>query len=81
MGSTASKVRNKIKVVRKPGDVLNQHGLPSTHVEVLTTNENTRISVCRCWKSSKFPICDNAHQLLQKQGVDCGPAMLEIRKR
>merc|ERR1719367_699620 len=35
--------------------------------------------VSRCWKSLKFPACDNSHFRLQKEGVTVGPAMLEIR--
>ncbi|CBZ53126.1 conserved hypothetical protein [Neospora caninum Liverpool] len=46
---------------------------PRTTIEVLRRageNMNTK---------AKFPLCDNLHQKLQKQGVNVGPAMLEIR--
>nr|PVC49790.1 clone ZZD536 mRNA sequence-like protein [Theileria orientalis] len=93
MGSAISKTIKKTKVTRNIGDYLNtsgmfirfQHsiGLPPVHTEVFTSHISpvTRIPVCRCWKSSKFPLCDNSHQKLEKMGIDCGPAMLEIRKR
>eukprot|EP00161_Ancyromonas_sigmoides_P026953 TRINITY_DN9549_c0_g1_i1.p1 TRINITY_DN9549_c0_g1~~TRINITY_DN9549_c0_g1_i1.p1 ORF type:complete len:102 (-),score=37.33 TRINITY_DN9549_c0_g1_i1:59-325(-) len=25
------------------------------------------ISVCRCWKSAKFPLCDGSHKVLNSQ--------------
>ncbi|EAN31899.2 Iron-binding zinc finger CDGSH type family protein [Theileria parva strain Muguga] len=83
MGSAISKQIQKTKVNRKPGDFLNTSGLPAVHTETFTSHiaPVTRIPVCRCWKSAKFPLCDNSHQKLEKLGVDCGPAMLEIRKR
>ncbi|BAM41999.1 clone ZZD536 mRNA sequence-like protein [Theileria orientalis strain Shintoku] len=83
MGSAISKTIKKTKVTRNIGDYLNTSGLPPVHTEVFTSHISpvTRIPVCRCWKSSKFPLCDNSHQKLEKMGIDCGPAMLEIRKR
>ncbi|XP_026193673.1 uncharacterized protein LOC34619364 [Cyclospora cayetanensis] len=70
------------KVMRKAGDPMNVYNLPSVHTEVIypTNKRFTTFSICRCWQSAKFPICDNAHKALQKQGCDCGPAMLEVRQ-
>ncbi|CDJ60273.1 Clone ZZD536 mRNA sequence-like protein, related [Eimeria maxima] len=56
--------------------------LPSVHQEIVypSHKRTQNFSVCRCWQSTKFPICDNSHKVLQKQGCNCGPAMLEIRQ-
>lgn len=52
------------------------------------------VAVCRCWKSGeallrlsvailfcsdRFPLCDNRHQMLMRQGCRVGPAQLDIR--
>ncbi|CDI76171.1 Clone ZZD536 mRNA sequence-like protein, related [Eimeria praecox] len=56
--------------------------LPSVHQEIVypTHKRTLNFSICRCWQSTKFPICDNSHKVLQKQGCNCGPAMLEVRQ-
>ncbi|CDJ41521.1 Chromosome II, complete genome, related [Eimeria tenella] len=70
------------KIMRKAGDPMNVFNLPSVHTEVLypTAKRTVNFSICRCWQSTKFPICDNAHKVLQKQGCNCGPTMLEVRQ-
>ena len=34
------------------------------------------ISLCRCWKSQKFPICDGSHK---EEGNDRGPVIVETQ--
>ncbi|CAD2089200.1 CDGSH iron-sulfur domain-containing protein, putative [Plasmodium vinckei brucechwatti] len=72
----------QIDVFRKKGDILNMRNFKAVHVETVypPLKTSTKISVCRCWKSNKFPYCDNSHQKLQQQGVICGPLLLEVRK-
>nr|BAN66181.1 cisd1-like iron-sulfur, putative [Babesia bovis] len=81
MGQAASVVKAR-RVPRLPGEKLNVHELPKVHVKVMTppSEASTRVSICRCWRSAKFPICDNSHQVLQSQGIKVGPVMLEVRK-
>nr|CEL67113.1 TPA: PfMNL-2 CISD1 family iron-sulfur protein,putative [Neospora caninum Liverpool] len=82
MGGQASKApRTTIEVLRRAGENMNTKGLPAVHTEIVVPSAKRarKFSICRCWKSSKFPLCDNLHQKLQKQGVNVGPAMLEIR--
>ncbi|CDI79209.1 Chromosome II, complete genome, related [Eimeria acervulina] len=69
------------RIMRKAGDPMNVFNLPSVHQEIIypTHKRTLNFSVCRCWQSTKFPICDNSHKVLQKQGCNCGPAMLEVR--
>jgi CDGSH-type Zn-finger protein len=33
------------------------------------------ISLCRCWQSKKFPLCDGTHNSLDN---DRGPAVIQI---
>ncbi|GIX64317.1 CDGSH iron-sulfur domain-containing protein, putative [Babesia caballi] len=81
MGQTVS-ITHASRVPRKFGEKLNVFNLPMEHVKVLMppSEPSTRISVCRCWRSAKFPICDNSHQLLRDQGINVGPVMFEARK-
>eukprot|EP00929_Paragymnodinium_shiwhaense_P027785 TRINITY_DN16226_c0_g2_i1.p1 TRINITY_DN16226_c0_g2~~TRINITY_DN16226_c0_g2_i1.p1 ORF type:complete len:153 (+),score=12.27 TRINITY_DN16226_c0_g2_i1:99-557(+) len=68
-------------VYRLGGENLNNLGFPEV-TEVIydkPTVKPHRVVICRCWQSLKFPMCDNSHQRLQKQGVHCGPLMLEIK--
>jgi CDGSH-type Zn-finger protein len=38
------------------------------------------ISVCRCWKSAKFPICDGAHKVLNSQHKSkLGPLVVKVK--
>ncbi|KAL8271927.1 hypothetical protein Esti_004051 [Eimeria stiedai] len=85
------------KVTRKAGDPMNVYNLPAVHTEFVypSRKRTMNYSICRCWQSSKFPICDNSHKKLQWQGCNCdarcalisresiriaGPVMLEIRQ-
>ncbi|KAF8820873.1 putative PfMNL-2 CISD1 family iron-sulfur protein [Cardiosporidium cionae] len=72
----------KRRNVRLPGEYLNAWDLPSSYTRVIYTpnSKATRFCVCRCWRSASFPYCDNTHKKLQKQGIQCGPIMVEIRK-
>jgi len=83
MGAEASKPVQKAasSALRKAGDNLNTLGFPVVHERIFypPTGKPARMTVCRCWQSLKFPLCDNTHQRLQKQGINCGPVMLEIK--
>eukprot|EP00921_Rhytidocystis_pertsovi_P010000 GHVQ01015993.1.p1 GENE.GHVQ01015993.1~~GHVQ01015993.1.p1 ORF type:complete len:144 (-),score=16.87 GHVQ01015993.1:452-883(-) len=82
MGQGLSKKSKVVsQVCRKPGEFLNTMNFPADHVETVypPMQPAKKISVCRCWQSANFPICDNAHQQLQKQGIRTGPVMLELR--
>mmetsp|Transcript_946 Transcript_946/g.2407 ORF Transcript_946/g.2407 Transcript_946/m.2407 type:complete len:143 (-) Transcript_946:36-464(-) len=69
--------------LRRAGDPLNTLGYPVVHERVFLPpgggGKPARFCICRCWQSLKFPLCDNTHQRLQKQGVNVGPVMLEIK--
>mmetsp|Transcript_80289 Transcript_80289/g.146450 ORF Transcript_80289/g.146450 Transcript_80289/m.146450 type:complete len:135 (+) Transcript_80289:65-469(+) len=68
-------------VLRQAGDPLNTLGWPVAHEKVFSkpTGKAVRYTICRCWQSLRFPLCDNSHQRLQKQGIHCGPVMFEVR--
>lgn len=78
----AKSVMHRRKVPRALGDELNIFHHPKEHIEIVvqTSAPSKRISVCRCWRSAKFPLCDNSHQIMQSQGIKVGPAMVEVRK-
>ena len=56
---------------RVPGDKLNKLNLPAVHEFYLPPpvqgGKPTKRSICRCWLSKRFPICDNSHLKLHKQ--------------
>eukprot|EP00927_Polykrikos_kofoidii_P061943 TRINITY_DN56760_c0_g1_i1.p2 TRINITY_DN56760_c0_g1~~TRINITY_DN56760_c0_g1_i1.p2 ORF type:complete len:134 (-),score=20.29 TRINITY_DN56760_c0_g1_i1:154-555(-) len=84
MGGAASEPAKKVitsGALRRAGDNLNTLGFPVVHEQIFQrpAGKPTRTVVCRCWQSMKFPLCDNTHQRLQKQGINCGPVMLEIK--
>jgi CDGSH-type Zn-finger protein len=35
---------------------------------LVTLEPGEKISLCRCWKSTTFPICDDSHKLGGTQG-------------
>ena len=38
-----------------------------------------KVAICRCWKSSKFPLCDGAHNAHNKACGDAvGPAIVTV---
>ncbi|SJK86151.1 CDGSH iron-sulfur domain-containing protein, putative [Babesia microti strain RI] len=79
MGANTSK---KVQIGRKAGEYINKRGYEKEHSITISGLEvpAKRFSICRCWQSAKFPFCDNAHQILQRKQVNCGPVMLEIRR-
>ena len=39
--------------------------------------DKSKIALCRCWKSKKFPYCDGSHrEYNQISGDNVGPAIL-----
>lgn len=40
----------------------------------VTLHPGERVALCRCWKSSKFPLCDGTH----KQHAGFGPAVIVV---
>mmetsp|Transcript_66885 Transcript_66885/g.151080 ORF Transcript_66885/g.151080 Transcript_66885/m.151080 type:complete len:110 (-) Transcript_66885:295-624(-) len=83
MGGEASRpVKQASNLIRRAGDPLNTLSYPVVHEKVVlppTPGKPVRVTICRCWQSLKFPLCDNTHQRLQKQGCNIGPVMLEIK--
>ncbi len=49
-----------------------QRGHIRTHV---TMRKGEVISLCRCWKSAKFPLCDGTHNTLEN---DKGPVVIHV---
>mmetsp|Transcript_81988 Transcript_81988/g.171613 ORF Transcript_81988/g.171613 Transcript_81988/m.171613 type:complete len:137 (+) Transcript_81988:168-578(+) len=83
MGAEASQPVKKAAAtaIRTAGEPMNTLGWPAVHEQIFyaPTVKPHRYSICRCWKSAKFPLCDNAHQKLQKLGVNVGPTILEVK--
>lgn len=49
-----------------------KNGHIRTHVTVV---RGESISLCRCWQSKKFPLCDGSHNSLDN---DRGPAIIHV---
>ena len=85
MGGLASQPLQKVKgsVLRKAGEPLNTLGYQKVHEKSVITagTKPVRVTVCRCWQSLRFPLCDNTHQRLQKLGCNVGPVMVEIKSK
>eukprot|EP00933_Yihiella_yeosuensis_P081932 TRINITY_DN95627_c0_g1_i1.p1 TRINITY_DN95627_c0_g1~~TRINITY_DN95627_c0_g1_i1.p1 ORF type:complete len:140 (-),score=24.39 TRINITY_DN95627_c0_g1_i1:52-471(-) len=86
MGAEASRPvveggKKASKLLRQAGEPLNTLGYPVVHERTLVnpTGKPVRMTICRCWQSLRFPLCDNTHQRLQKEGVNVGPVMLEVK--
>eukprot|EP00747_Dinoflagellata_sp_TGD_P185937 gnl/TRDRNA2_/TRDRNA2_42732_c0_seq1.p2 gnl/TRDRNA2_/TRDRNA2_42732_c0~~gnl/TRDRNA2_/TRDRNA2_42732_c0_seq1.p2 ORF type:complete len:135 (+),score=26.05 gnl/TRDRNA2_/TRDRNA2_42732_c0_seq1:78-482(+) len=82
MGAEGSKAPAVVRTaLRQAGEPLNTFGYPLVHEKVHfpPQGKSVRTTVCRCWKSAKFPLCDNTHQRLQKQGINVGPVMMELK--
>jgi CDGSH-type Zn-finger protein len=46
-------------------------------VSTISVAPGEKLYVCRCWKSSKFPLCDGSHMGHNKScGDNLGPAMI-----
>ena len=41
----------------------------------VTMRKGEAISLCRCWKSGKFPLCDGTHNVLEN---DRGPVVVHV---
>lgn len=38
-----------------------------------------KVSICRCWRSTKFPFCDGAHRAYCEQSSEnVGPAIVKV---
>lgn len=47
---------------------------PSSQVtQTFPTTGTLKVSLCRCWQSSKFPFCDDTHKSLYAAGDNVGP--------
>mmetsp|Transcript_16331 Transcript_16331/g.38320 ORF Transcript_16331/g.38320 Transcript_16331/m.38320 type:complete len:150 (+) Transcript_16331:196-645(+) len=86
MGAEASKPAQRATAsawssLRRAGDCMNTLGYPAAHEKTFAAGARAphRVVICRCWKSLRFPACDNSHFQLQKEGVAVGPVMLEIK--
>jgi CDGSH-type Zn-finger protein len=46
-------------------------------VHTVIVKPGNRLILCRCWKSNKFPYCDGAHKLHNKEfGDNIGPVII-----
>ena len=43
------------------------------HLQKKLKEEGKPLSICRCWKSKRFPFCDATHAKLNKEGENVGP--------
>eukprot|EP00913_Durusdinium_trenchii_P018593 g17471.t1 len=63
MGGQASQPVQKVtgSVLRKAGEPLNTLGYQVVHEKTVfpTGTKPVRVTVCRCWQSLRFPLCDN----------------------
>ena len=55
--------------------------LPLAHhvIEYASKNEGKIVRICRCWKSVKFPFCDDSHKQLFEAGEAVGPYIARIQ--
>lgn len=43
--------------------------------------DKAKVSYCRCWRSSKFPLCDGTHNKFNEQtGDNVGPLVVKTGK-
>ena len=59
---------------------LNNKQLPQAHhvIEFASEQEVRTVKICRCWKSLKFPYCDDAHKQLLEHGENVGPFIARL---
>ena len=67
---------------RVPGELMNISGATATSTKniIYPLAKPEKVPICRCWLSARFPLCDNSHEHLQRQGVIVGPCLFEVRK-
>ena len=54
---------------------MNQNNYPEKHT--LNLNRDSKISLCRCWRSKKFPYCDGSHRKMkEKYDTPMGPVIV-----
>jgi CDGSH-type Zn-finger protein len=60
--------------------MLNSNNLSQAHhvIEFAGEREVRTVKICRCWKSQKFPYCDNSHKQLLEHGETVGPFIARI---
>ena len=57
--------------------IINEHQYDSRHQIELKPGDS--ISLCRCWRSAKFPYCDGAHRgHCETAGDDVGPVRVSV---
>lgn len=57
--------------------VINEQHYPQRHEIQIKPGE--RLSICRCWRSQKFPLCDGAHKAYCAGSKDMvGPAVITV---
>ncbi len=59
---------------------MNERNLPQAHhvVEFASERQAKTVRICRCWKSQRFPYCDDAHKQLLEHGELVGPYVARI---
>ncbi|CAL1150155.1 unnamed protein product, partial [Cladocopium goreaui] len=60
-GQTSQPLKVTGSVLRKAGEPLNTLGYQKVHEKAVfpTGSKPVRVTVCRCWQSLRFPLCDN----------------------
>ena len=61
----------------------NLYSYPKYHQikEYLPNNERSKIRICRCWMSKKFPFCDDTHKQLMEAGDNVGPMIMTYSRK
>jgi CDGSH-type Zn-finger protein len=59
---------------------MNDRRLPQAHhvIEFAGEREPKTVRICRCWKSQRFPYCDDAHKQLLEHGESVGPYIARL---
>ena len=59
---------------------MNDRNLPQAHhvIEYAGEHEQKTVRICRCWKSLKFPYCDDSHKQLLEHGENVGPFIARL---
>jgi CDGSH-type Zn-finger protein len=49
--------------------------------ETINITAGQRLAICRCWKSTSFPLCDGAHKCYNQEKQDqLGPIIVQCSK-